>query len=87
MAQTFEQFLSQWRKQELPTVTGDELNTVLDRRGRELSELAVVKGFRSQLTNACKPYRTMREFVRALYDTSHHHQRNSDGKDGSQARR
>jgi hypothetical protein len=83
MAETFEQFLEEWRKKALPTVTGKELNSVLEARGRELSELAVSRGFRSQLTNACKPYRTMREFVRALYDASDHHQRKTNGKDGS----
>ena len=82
MAETFDEFLEQWRKKGLPTVTGKALDTVLDERGRELSELALVKGFRPQLTNACKPYRTMREFVRALYDASHHHGK-QNGKLGS----
>lgn len=77
MAETFEKFLEQWRKQALPTVTGRELDAVLEKRARELSELAVAKGFRAQLTKASQPYRTMREFVRALYDTSHHQRRRS----------
>ena len=86
MAETFDQFLEQWRKQELPTVTGKALHAVLEQRARALSELAVAKGYRAQLTNACKPYRTMREFVRALYDASHHHEK-QNAKNGSQARR
>jgi hypothetical protein len=83
MPETFEQFLEEWRKKALPTVTGKELHSVLEARARELSELAVARGFRAQLTNACRPYRTMREFVRALYDASDHHQRKTNGKDGS----
>lgn len=43
MAETFEKFLEQWRKQALPTVTGRELDAVLEKRARELSELAVAK--------------------------------------------
>lgn len=65
MAESFEEFLEHWRKQSLPTASGRELDALLDQRGRELSEAAIARGFRSQLTNACKPYRTMSEFVRA----------------------
>lgn len=62
-------------------LTGKELNAALDMRARELAELAVARGFRAQLSRATKPYRTMREFVRTLYDMSHHERRN-DGKEG-----
>lgn len=72
MAETFEQFLERWRQQALPTATGKELDAVQEKRAGELSELAVSKGYRTQLTNACRPHRTMSAFVRALYYSSHH---------------
>ena len=75
MSQSFEAFLAEWRKQDLPTVGGRELEEVLEQRARELSELAMRGGFRSKLSIACRPYRTMTEFVRALYDTSHHQEK------------
>ena len=78
MSQSFEAFLAEWRKQNLPTVLNRELDEVLEQRARELSELAMQRGFRSKLTKACQPYRTMTEFVRALYDTSNHQRKQTD---------
>jgi propanediol dehydratase small subunit len=84
MTQSFEDFLAEWRKHALPTVVGRELDAVLEDRARELAELAVSKGFRIQLSRAIRPYRSTKEFVRALHDASHHHQKKQTGKDGSQ---
>lgn len=83
MTHSFEQFLANWRKQSVPPVTGRDLDdTLLETRARDLRELAVSEGFRAHLTRACRPYRSMNEFVRALYDASHHHGK-QNGKDGS----
>lgn len=83
MAQSFEQFLAEWRKQSVPRLTGRDVEkALLETRGNELRELAISKGFREQLTRACRPYRSMGEFVRALDDASHHHGKQND-KDGS----
>jgi hypothetical protein len=81
VAQTFEAFLSEWRMRPLPLVKGNDLEAELERRSRELMELAIGRGFRAHLSEACRPYRSMKEFVRALYDASHH-ERKRDGKDG-----
>ena len=45
MVQTFEEFLAEWRNQALPTVKGRELESALEGRARELTELALLKGF------------------------------------------
>jgi hypothetical protein len=74
MVQTFEEFLAEWRNQALPTVKGRELESALEGRARELTELALLKGFRAQLSRAVRPYRSTKEFVRALYDASDHQQ-------------
>ena len=73
MAQSFEDFLAGWRNHMLPTVAGRELETILEARARELTELAVSNGYRLQLGRAMRPYRSTKEFVRALYDASRHH--------------
>jgi hypothetical protein len=86
MAQSFEEFLSEWRNQALPTVKGRELEAVLEGRARDLTELALLKGFRTQLSRATRPYRSTREFVRALYDASNHHQGVQGHKDRPGAR-
>ena len=82
MAQSFEDFLAEWRKHALPTVVGRELDAVVEERARELAELAVSRGFRVELSRAIRPYRSTKEFVRALYDASHHHQRKQSGQAG-----
>jgi len=80
MTQSFEDFLAEWRAHALPTVTGRELDAILESRAGDLAELAISKGYRIELSRAVRPYRSTKEFVRALHDASHHHQRKQSGK-------
>jgi hypothetical protein len=82
MVQSFEEFLAEWRNQALPMVKGRELEAALEGRARDLTELALLKGFRAQLSRAVRPYRSTKEFVRALYDASNHHQGEQGAQDG-----
>jgi hypothetical protein len=82
MTQSFEEFLAEWRNHALPTVKGRELEAVLEGRSRDLTELALLNGHRAQLSQAIRPYRSTKEFVRALYDASRHHDEKRRGEKG-----
>ena len=78
----FDEFLAAWRgarlQERLHDLPHDELRQRLERRAGELAELALRAGYRSQLAEAARPYRTLAEFVKALHDTR--------GNEGAMAR-
>lgn len=68
--QTFHEFITEWRRQRLATMSKAEVAAASDDLGKELSQAALQGGHRSALTKACRPYRAMSEYVKALHDIS-----------------
>jgi hypothetical protein len=64
----FDQFIAHWRKERLASVAKADLLGRLDALASELTQEALAQGHRVALTNACRPYRHLREYVIALYD-------------------
>ena len=64
----FDQFIASWRKEHLAGVQRADLAGRLDALAGDLTQEALAQGHRVALTNACRPYRHMRQYVSALYD-------------------
>jgi hypothetical protein len=64
----FDQFIASWRREHLAGVQRADLAGRLDALAGDLTQEALAQGHRVALANACRPYRQMREYVRALYD-------------------
>lgn len=64
----FDLFIAKWRKARLANVPRAGLADHLDTLAGELAQEALAQGHRVALTNACRPYRHIREYVSALYD-------------------
>lgn len=65
---SFAEFVRNWRRERLAAPTDGDVEQFLERRGLELVELAMRNGYRSQLAEATRPYRSVTEYVRALHD-------------------
>ena len=67
--QTYEEFLRLWRAERI-TAQGRKLgpkDPLVIERAAELSRLALAAGHRASLDRAVRPYRSIHEFVAALY--------------------
>ena len=69
----FDQFIAHWRKDRLAGMAKADLSDRLDTLASDLTQEALAQGHRVALTNACRPYRHMREYVIALYDIEDAH--------------
>jgi hypothetical protein len=67
--ETYEQFMRAWRAKSV-TAQGRKLgpkDPLVIQRASELSRLALAAGHRASLERAVRPYRSIHEFVAALY--------------------
>jgi len=75
---TFEEFIRDWRTSRIvalghdETVTPNDRHLVAEQRARELTELTMRHGFEDELSRAVRPYRSVTEYVKALYDSAGH---------------
>jgi acetyl-CoA carboxylase carboxyltransferase component len=75
---SFEEFLQEWRASRIVALGGEASVSLTDRdlvaeqRARELTELAFRHGFRDELSKAARPYRSVTDYVKALYDSAEH---------------
>jgi len=65
----FEDFLAEWCRSRVLTLSEQELGQLAESRGRELAELSLRAGYRVGLSELSKPYRSLADFVRALHTT------------------
>lgn len=65
---TFNEFITEWRRQRLGTLSEAEVSERAETLGRELLGAAMQGGHRAALTKACQPYRDISAYVRALHD-------------------
>jgi hypothetical protein len=78
---TFEEFIRDWRASRIvalgdgETVATSDRHVVAEQRATELVELAMRHGFRDELSKAVRPYRSVTEYVKALYDSAEHRAR------------
>jgi len=74
---TFDKFIRDWRSLRLVAlgvagVSDDERKRAADSAAKELSELTVRYGYEAELAKAVRPYRSVTEYVKALYDSAEH---------------
>jgi hypothetical protein len=74
---TFDEFLARWRTAQIVAlgtagVDPADRRHVARTRAHELQVLALQGGYRSELAQAVKPYRTVISFVEALYESAEH---------------